>query len=93
MKRNKNIVIFKPDKGTGTVILKKIDYINKMEVLLNDKFNFKKCTDDLYKTVIMFEDKNNRLIEHLYKNSGVNEVLKKLRKTVGSRRGIMYVSP
>ena len=47
-----------------------------MEVLHNDKIKFNKFTDDLYKTFIKFEDKNNRLIEHLYKNGGVNEVFK-----------------
>ena len=40
LRNNDNIVIFKPDKGAGVVILDKQDY-NLMAHILNDTINFK----------------------------------------------------
>ena len=39
---NKNIVIIKPDKGSGVVILNKNDFIDKMQVILDDSSKFVK---------------------------------------------------
>ena len=39
---NENIVITKPDKGSGVVILNKNDFIDKMQVILNDPSKFVK---------------------------------------------------
>ena len=36
--RNKNIVIIRPDKGNGVVILNRVDYVNKVLTLLGDRF-------------------------------------------------------
>ena len=36
LKKNKNIIICKPDKGRGVVILDKEDYVTKMNTILND---------------------------------------------------------
>ena len=37
---NENIIVTKPDKGTGLVLLKKSHYMKKMDCLLNGKNNF-----------------------------------------------------
>ena len=47
LSRNKDIVIVRPDKGNGIVILDKIDYINKVEFLLSDKCKFRKLDVDV----------------------------------------------
>ena len=41
LRRNAAIHICKPDKGTGVVIMNKIDYIDKMMDILKDKTKFK----------------------------------------------------
>ena len=47
LSRNRNIVILRPDKGNGVVILNRVDYINKVESLLSDTSKFKKLDTDL----------------------------------------------
>jgi len=42
LRRNDDIHICKPDKGTGVVILNKIDYINKMMDILTDETKFQR---------------------------------------------------
>ena len=93
LRSDKNIIIYKPDKGTGTVILHKSDYITEMELILDDKINFNKSTDDLYKTIMKFEDKNNRLIEQLFKSGAIGDVDRKKLKSSGSRSGEMFGIP
>ena len=63
-----------------------------MEIILDDEVNFRMCNDDLYKTAMQFEDKNNRLIEHVHKNGAVNEFLRKRLKSVALGPYIMYCS-
>ena len=40
LKKNKNIVIIRQDKGNGTVLMDKSDYIEKMETILKDEAKF-----------------------------------------------------
>ena len=42
LRKNKNIVIQKSDKGNSAVVVDKADYLNKMENLLNDTRKFEK---------------------------------------------------
>ena len=42
LRRNEDIIISKPDKGNGIVLLDKVDYVRKMEQLLSDKTRFLK---------------------------------------------------
>ena len=42
LRRNEDIIITKPDKGSGIVLLDKVDYVRKMEQLLSDKTRFLK---------------------------------------------------
>ncbi|CAI2735413.1 unnamed protein product [Schistosoma spindalis] len=42
LKTNDNLLITKPDKGHGIVLMDKNNYINKMKALLNDKSKFQK---------------------------------------------------
>ena len=42
----KTLVIMKPDKGNGIVLLNKEDYTNSMESLFRDKTKFKQLDSD-----------------------------------------------
>ena len=44
--KNPDIIITRPDKGNGVVIIDKTDYITKMNLLLQDQSKFKKLTED-----------------------------------------------
>ena len=90
---DKNIIVTKPDKGTGVVILNKSDYLRKMKQILDDPSKFEKVNTDILKTILKLEDKTNRFIDKLYKLKIVNENLKTNLKTSGSSPGIMYGLP
>ena len=69
LSKNKDIIITKPDKGSGVVILNRTDYIKKMEVIVNDTTKFKVHNDqDLYQVSRRIERKVRKfLLEHLKK--------------------------
>ena len=44
--KDSNIVISKPDKGNGVLVLNRADYVAKMHTLLCDTNNFQPCDND-----------------------------------------------
>ena len=50
LKDNKDIIITKPDKGAGIVLLNKLDYIEKMETILADEHKFSCLRNEKDKT-------------------------------------------
>ncbi|XP_064098125.1 uncharacterized protein LOC135209357 [Macrobrachium nipponense] len=90
---DKDIIIVKPDKGGGTVILNKHEYINKMENILDDTSKFEKLgSPDLY-NVIKSEDKINRFLRALKQNGIIDERMYQSLFVTGSSYGIMYGLP
>ena len=45
MSEDKSIVILRPDKGNGIVMMDKVDYVSKIETLLSDDSKFKTIHD------------------------------------------------
>ena len=88
-----SIIITRPDKGQGVVILDRSDYVTEMNSILNNTTKFQLFEDNLYKAIIKFEDKNNRLIDFLLKNKIINLAMKNDLRSTGSRPGIVYGSP
>ncbi|CAF1623169.1 unnamed protein product [Didymodactylos carnosus] len=64
------IVITKPDKSKGVVIMDKVDYINKMNNILSDSTKFKKLDHD---PTIQKEDKLTRYLLKLHKEGLISE--------------------
>ena len=93
LKTNQNIVVTKPDKGNATVILNKADYVHKMDQILPDPINFAKVSSDLYKTIIKYEDRNNTLVDDLFKKNAINEAQKRSMKSCGARPGFLFGQP
>jgi hypothetical protein len=93
LQKDDTIVIIKPDKGNGIVVLDRTDYISKMHDILSDENKFVPMIDDPVKTTIKREDKVQTFLKRL-KNNGVisEEIYKKLVPT-GSRPGILYGLP
>ena len=88
-----SIIITKPDKGTGVVVMDKVTYIEKMMNILEDTSKFVKCQGDLLKVLFKYEDKVNRFIEKIFGASIITDTERKQLKAGGSRPGIMYGLP
>ncbi|VDQ11391.1 unnamed protein product [Trichobilharzia regenti] len=78
---NDDIVMFRPDKGSGIVIMNKTDYVHKMLTILNDseKFQVDKTKKD---ATTSFKSKVNKclkelLIKKLTDNKMYNELKSK----------------
>ena len=52
LSRNNNVVLLRPYKGNGIVILDKPDYISKVELLLSDASKSKKLDGDVLELCI-----------------------------------------
>ena len=88
-----NIVILKPDKGNGTVIMNKSDYINKVNDIIGDDSKFKIETSNPFKLILRLEDKIHRFLRTL-KNFGViNDQCSRSLSPTGSKPGILYGLP
>lgn len=88
-----NIIVNKPDKGRGVVVMDKTDYVEKMNNILSDTSKFVKNNSDIFKETVRIEDKVNRFIDKLSKDKIIDADFKKTLRATGSRPGTMYGSP
>ena len=93
LSKREELVISKPDKGKGTVILNKKDYIEKVERILADENKFRKIGVPDFPSIFKIEDRINRFLKEM-KDNGIicNETYKTLYSTGGSY-GVMYGLP
>ena len=91
LSKDKSIIITKPDKGRGVVILNKNEYIQKCEGILGDAAVFKKVDGDMLSIIIRLEDKLNRILRKIKNNIG-EKIYSKLFVS-GTQPGIMYCLP
>ena len=91
---NENIVINKPDKGSGVVILNKNDFIDKMLGILDDPSKFEKLgpTSSNDNTANIESKLQKRLLELFKKDSIPKSLYQNIRPT-GSSRPRMYGLP
>ncbi|CAF1226111.1 unnamed protein product, partial [Didymodactylos carnosus] len=87
---DKSIIICKPDKGKGIVILDKSEYIEKMNAIVNDTATFKQITDD---PTMNKEDKLVRFLLKLHERGFISDTEYKLARPVGSRFARLYGLP
>ena len=92
--KNDNLIISEPDKGRGTVIMNKTDYIRKVENILNNENLFEKVkVDDPLKHTLLLEDRLNRNLK-VWLNKGImTETEYKDNYATGTRPGILYGLP
>ena len=93
LKADKSIIITKPDKGRGTVILDKVEYVNKVEEILNDKTKFKSILEDPFKYITKLEDKLARILRKLLKLKVITDETFKYLYSSGSTLGVLYGLP
>ena len=95
LSKNKAIVVMKPDKGTGIVILNALDYVSKMEQIVLDETKFSVHNNqDLYKVSRSIERKvRSYLRESVFKPGHISKDTYRHLYPNGSHIGVMYGLP
>ena len=88
--KNTGLVIVKPDKGNGVVILKKNDYNTKSLDILSDSTKFRVLQND---TLDSNENKLNRILRKLLKQGHITHEIYDDLFVSGSRSGFFYGLP
>lgn len=94
LQENDDIVLTKPDKGTGVVIMSRTDYVNKMiKILKGSQFKVNTAENSIKKCVENFETKTRELISEAEKKGEIPKQLAYKLKPRGSRIPILYGLP
>ena len=94
LSKNKNLVISKPDKGNGIVLVNKDDYIMKMLGILKDSSKFQELLDfDIFKHTLSLETKVRKILTDLKKSKKIDIFTYKRCYPTGSRPCILYGLP
>ena len=94
LSRDKSIVICRPDKGTGVVLMDKTEYINKMSTILEAPDKFQLIDSDNWLThTLRQEDKVNRVINKFKRDGIISESLARTLTVSGTNPGTMYGLP
>ena len=92
LKANRDILLTRPDKGAGIVIINKADYIDKMQTILQDEQKFLKTPSENDRTS-MIESKLTDCLKRLHQQNLItNELFTRLKPT-GSNIPRMYGLP
>ena len=93
LKKDKNIVVVKRDKGNGVVILDRGDYNQKMEDILHDTTKFEHLDADPVKLTLQRENQIKNLLTSLKKSESITQATYKQLYPTGSRIDILYGLP
>ena len=90
LKEDTSIIVTRPDKGRGIVLLNKVDYFSRMRTILNDSTKFK-CLP--YYPTISRENKLIKLLNRLFHENYISEQFYKMAKPTVSLPGCLYGLP
>ena len=90
---NKEIIVTKPDKGRGVVIVERHQYIRSMKKLIEESSKFVAITEPIDRCIRSIETKINNFLESLRKKHYISPLLYKELYTSGSAPGILYGLP
>ena len=90
LRNDKEIVILRPDKGSGVVVLNLRDYEKSIKNLINDKTKFKELSEDV---TIKRESKLQRFLRTLKNNNYLDDVEYEKIYPSGSCPAKIYGSP
>ena len=90
---NTDLVITKPDKGKGTVILNKRDYTLKMSTILADQSKFECIGSPTFQPIFRIENRNNRFLKSLKDRNIINDHTYSDLYSSGSSYGVLYGLP
>ena len=95
LRKRKDIIIVKPDKGNGVVILPREEYTSKMETILSDtsKFqrigNIKNCLNH----TLSLEQKVRKFLTDLFKQNVIDKETHENLRPTGTAPGVLYGLP
>ena len=89
----KDLVICRPDKGKGVVLLNRSDYINKMDNILSDNTKFINIGSPQFSTIFKTEDKINRTLRQFKEESVIDEPTYNSLFSSGSSFSLLYGLP
>ena len=96
LSRDDSIVITRPDKGNGVVLMNKVDYKEKVKAVLVDTSKFQKVECNIFKKILAEEDRINRFVRKTFGSVDENgrhcRTYKELLVS-GSSLGILYGLP
>jgi hypothetical protein len=94
LSRKKDLVISKPDKGNGVVLMNRDDYNNKMLEILKDTDKFTKLKDtDTFADITSLERKVRTTLKLLKKHNKLDPILYRKIYPSGSRPSLLYGLP
>ena len=93
LSNNKDIIISKPDKGKGVVILDRSQYVSSMENIIADTSKFKLISEPIHKFTTRIEDKINNFLRKLRTSELLSDDLYKRLYVSGSGPGVLYGLP
>ena len=85
LRNDSSIVIMKPDKGNGVVVLNKYDYKKKMDEILSYTSKFELLNDDAIKLTLKRESQIKTLLTKLEADNCIDEKTYKELYTTGTR--------
>ena len=90
LKKDKSIIVTRPDKGRGVVVMDKNDYISKMNVILSDRTKFTPRFDD---PTLKRENSLKRLLLRLKNEHLISDAFYNTARPTGSAPGRLYGLP
>ena len=94
LRRNENIVISRPDKGNGVVVLNKADYLKKMEAILADEKKFHYIGDaDVHDRTVQQERALQAFLLRAVNAGDLQRDIYERIRPVGTNRPRMYGVP
>lgn len=93
LKNDDSIIITRPDKGNGVVLLDKSDYIQKVHDILNDKSKFTRISECVFSKLIHTEDKINNFLRKLKRDQIIDDPTYSHLFVSGSQPGVLYGLP
>ena len=93
LSRNKEIIVCKPDKGNGVVVIDQKDYVSKLQSLLADTSKFKPLSQDPLKLTLSREEKLRKFLRTLIPKGSLTEGQYHDIAPSGSHPGRLYGLP
>ncbi|CAF4246335.1 unnamed protein product, partial [Rotaria sordida] len=90
LKQDTSIIITRPDKGRGVVLMDKQDYVNKIYAILNDSSKFSSLSED---PTLARENSLKSLLRKLHGQGQITDQFYYLTRPTGSNPGRLYGLP
>ena len=89
---NNDVVIIRPNKGAGVIILNKADYLSKMDAILGDTNKFLKLGDLSFDDTHRTENKLQKHFLELFKSKFISKEIYEFIRPVGSATENIWIT-